>query len=152
MPVVSAVGHEVDITICDLVADARAATPSAAAETVVRDDAELAAELKGIGRRLSRGLVKRVDAAKADLQWHASALRSRLTRVAERRRARAAELGGRLHALSPLATLSRGYAVARATDGRALTSAKAFHDDMSFKLLLRDGTIGARVTDASESK
>jgi exodeoxyribonuclease VII large subunit len=152
LPVVSAVGHEVDITICDLVADVRAATPSAAAETVVRDDAELAAELKGIGRRLSRGLVKRVDAAKADLQWHASALRSRLTRVAERRRARAAELGGRLHALSPLATLSRGYAVARAIDGEALTSAKAFHAEMPFKLLLRDGTIGARVTDASESK
>lgn len=146
IPVVSAVGHEVDITICDLVADVRAATPSAAAETVVRDDAELAAELRGIGRRLTRGLTRRVDHAKSELQWHASALQGRLTRAVERRRARLAALGGRLHALSPLATLSRGYAVARAADGRALTSVQTFHEDMSFDLLLRDGKVGATVT------
>lgn len=150
LPVVSAVGHEVDITICDLVADVRAATPSAAAETVVRDDAELAAELRGIGRRLSRGLARRVDGAKADLQWHASALRNRLTRAAERRRARVAELGGRLHALSPLATLSRGYAVARGTDGHALTSVKKFRDDMPFTLVLRDGLVGATVNSVED--
>jgi exodeoxyribonuclease VII large subunit len=152
LPVVSAVGHEVDITICDLVADVRAATPSAAAESVVRDDAELAAELRGMGRRLTRALTKRVDGAKADVQWHASALQNRLTRVAERRRARISALGGRLHALSPLATLSRGYAVARASDGRALTSAASFSKDMPFDLVLRDGTVAARVTDVPESK
>jgi len=150
LPVVSAVGHEVDITICDLVADVRAATPSAAAEAVVRDDAELAAELRGIERRLTRGLTKRVDSAKADLQWHASALRNRLVRAAERRRARVAELGGRLHALSPLATLNRGYAVARGLDGRALTSIKAFSDEMPFNLVLRDGFVGARVTNVED--
>jgi exodeoxyribonuclease VII large subunit len=142
----------VDITICDLVADVRAATPSAAAETVVRDDSELAAELRGMERRLARGLTRRVENAKADLQWHASALRNRLLRVAERRRSRVAALAGRLNALSPLATLDRGYAVARDTNGRALTSTRAFHDDMSFSLLLRDGTVGARVTDVTESK
>ena len=150
IPVVSAVGHEVDITICDLVADLRAATPSAAAESVVRDDAELVAELRGIGGRLNRGLIKRVDHAKTDLHWHASALQSRLARVAERRRSRLAALGGRLHALSPLATLSRGYAVARDVDGRALTSVQSFRDAMPFNLLLRDGRIGARVTEIKE--
>lgn len=150
IPVVSAVGHEVDITICDLVADVRAATPSAAAETVVRDDAELAAELRGIGHRLTRGLTKRLDSAKADLHWHASALQSRLVRGAERRRARLAALGGRLHALSPLATLTRGYAVARDLDGRALTSVRSFSADKPFNLVLRDGRVGARVTDVEE--
>ncbi|HEU4997001.1 MAG TPA: exodeoxyribonuclease VII large subunit [Gemmatimonadaceae bacterium] len=150
LPVVSAVGHEVDITICDLVADVRAATPSAAAETVVRDDAELAAELRGIGRRMSRATRKRLDAAKADLQWHASALQNRFTRVAERREARVAELGGRLHALSPLATLRRGYAVARADDGRPLTSADHFSKGMDFRLVLRDGTVAARATDVEK--
>jgi exodeoxyribonuclease VII large subunit len=150
LPTVSAVGHEVDITLCDLVADVRAATPSAAAETVVRDDAELVGELRGIGRRLTRGLTKRMDGAKADLHWHASALRARVVRVAERRRARLSALGGRLHALSPLATLSRGYAVARDLDGRALTSAQSFRDGMMFKLLLRDGRIAAQVTGLEE--
>lgn len=146
LPVVSAVGHEVDITLCDLVADVRAATPSAAAETVVRDDAELVSELRGIGRRLTRGLTKRMDGAKSDLHWHASALQSRLVRVVERRRARLSSLGGRLHALSPLATLSRGYGVARDLDGRALTSTQSFSDGMAFHLVLRDGRIAARVT------
>jgi exodeoxyribonuclease VII large subunit len=150
LPTVSAVGHEVDITLCDLVADVRAATPSAAAETVVRDDAELVAELRGVGRRLTRALTKRMDGAKSDLQWHASALQARLVRVAERRRARLSALGGRLHALSPLATLSRGYAVARDLDGRALTSAQSFLDGMEFRLLLRDGRIAARVTGVEE--
>jgi exodeoxyribonuclease VII large subunit len=147
LPVVSAVGHETDITICDLVADVRAATPSAAAETVVRDDAELAAELRGVERRLGRALSRRVDTAKADLQWHASALKNRLLRASERSHARVGALAGRLNALSPLATLSRGYAVARGENGRALTSVRAFTDDMPFSVVLRDGTVNARTTD-----
>jgi exodeoxyribonuclease VII large subunit len=141
----------VDITICDLVADVRAATPSAAAETVVRDEVELVSEIRGIGRRLARALTKQVDGAKADLHWHASALQRRLTGVTERRRARITALAGRLHALSPLATLERGFAVARATDGRTLTSATQFSDDMAFNVLLRDGTVAARVTGVEES-
>lgn len=151
LPVVSAVGHETDITICDLVADVRAATPSAAAETVVRDDAELRAELRGIGMRLRRGLTKRVDNAKAELQWQASALRNRLTARARHDRARLEGFGGRLHALSPLATLSRGYAVARGEDGHALTSIASFQPDMPFKLLLHDGTVSARTTPGDAS-
>jgi exodeoxyribonuclease VII large subunit len=150
IPTISAVGHETDISISDLVADMRAATPSAAAEAVVRDDAELQAELGGIERRLARALTKRVDSAKADLQWHVSALRNRLARASDRRRGRLAELGGRLHALSPLATLSRGYAVARVPGGAALTSIASFTRDMSFDLVLRDGRVGARVTDVGE--
>jgi exodeoxyribonuclease VII large subunit len=145
IPVVSAVGHEVDVTICDLVADVRAATPSAAAETVVRDDLELRGEIRATGRRLSRALRRRVDGAKADLQWHASALKNRLVRATERRRSRVAELGGRLNALSPLATLERGYAIARDEGGRALSSTTQFVAGMPFDLVLRDGTVGAHV-------
>lgn len=151
VPVVSAVGHEVDITICDLVADVRAPTPSAAAETVVRDDAELAAELRGLQSRLRRGLVKRVDNAKAELHWCASALRNRAARGIERRRARLGALAGSLNALSPLATLQRGYAVARHPGGNALTSTAAFTPDMPFDLVLRDGVVGARATDIRRS-
>ena len=146
LPVISGVGHEVDVTICDLVADVRAATPSAAAETAVRDHAELALELSTAERRMLRAVSKRVDRAKSELQWVASALRGRVERLADRRRSRIGELGARLHALSPLATLQRGYAVARDSSGRALTSAARFSEGDQFDLLLRDGTIGARVT------
>lgn len=152
LPVISGVGHEVDVTICDLVADVRAATPSAAAEAVVRDHAELAMEMSAMHRRLSRALGKRMDGAKSELQWVASALRNRAVRLVERRRARVAELGAQLNALSPLATLNRGYAVARAMDGHALTSALAFKAGQDFQLLLRDGSIDARVTKPAEAR
>jgi exodeoxyribonuclease VII small subunit len=86
---------------------------------------------------------KRVDRAKSELQWAAGALRDRVTRLAERRRAALSEAAARLNALSPLATLQRGYAVARAPDGRALTSVGAFAPGDDFRLLLRDGEIAA---------
>jgi exodeoxyribonuclease VII large subunit len=60
------------------------------------------------------------------------------------------ELSGRLHALSPLATLSRGYAVARDTKGHALTSVSRFSADMEFDVVLKDGVVGARVTRVQE--
>lgn len=146
IPVISAVGHEVDVTICDMVADFRAPTPSAAAETVVRDHAELATHLRTLGRRLSRAATQRCDRAKSDLQWHASALRNRVRVVAEQRRSRLAELGGRLNALSPLATLERGYAVARGEDGRTLSTIAALTPDRPFRLKVRDGEVAAKVT------
>ena len=106
--------------------------------------------LRGVGRRLSRALTKRVDHAKSELQWNASALRNRLVRGAERKHSRLAQLSGRLHALSPLATLSRGYAVARDAKGHALTSASQFSPHMDFEVALRDGVVGARVTRVQE--
>src|SRR6185369_10242780 len=67
VPVVSAVGHEVDITIADLVADARAPTPSAAAELVVPDRTLLQRELRGIGNRLNVAMRRRVSSARGQL-------------------------------------------------------------------------------------
>ena len=120
-PTISAVGHEVDVTLCDLVADFRAPTPSAAAEAAsCRDDAEIAARRSAtIGqplvararRRARRARESRPPAAASD------ARRGWSQRHVERRRASLAALAGRLNALSPLATLERGYAVAR-DDGR----------------------------------
>lgn len=147
VPVVSAVGHEVDYTIADLVADLRAPTPSAAAEMVVPDAGELSREIGGIRERVGVAVRRRLDAARAALQ----AARQRLDRrspvhlLEERRRAvdelaarstRAITVGcalarsrvesGRsaLTALSPLATLSRGYAVcSRVADGVVMIDA-----------------------------
>ena len=146
VPVVSAVGHEVDVTISDMVADLRAPTPSAAAEAVVRDHAELAAHMASLSHRLSRSLRRRADRSRAELHRLGTALRTRVQFVTQERKAWLAELGAQLNALSPLATLKRGYAVARAADGHALTHAAAFEPGMLFRLALRDGEIGARVT------
>jgi exodeoxyribonuclease VII large subunit len=146
VPVVSAVGHEVDVTICDMVADLRAPTPSAAAETVVRDHSELATHIQGLGHRLTRGLRRRADRSRSDVRRLGAALKHRVLFVTQERKAWLAELGAQLNALSPLATLRRGYAVARAADGRALTNVAAFEKDMRFRLALRDGEVAAQVT------
>jgi exodeoxyribonuclease VII large subunit len=141
VPVVSGVGHEVDVTIADLAADARAATPSVAAEMAVPDAADLQRHLARDWRRLllavraifergAQSLARERDAlqmlapsARLAVQRArlAAAIRA-LVRVgaapAERGRSRLAELAGRLDSLSPLGVLDRGYAlVRRARDG-----------------------------------
>jgi len=152
VPVVSAVGHEVDVTICDMVADLRAPTPSAAAETVVRDHAELATHIQGLGHRLTRSLRRRADRSRSDVRRLGAALKNRVQFITQERKAWLAELGAQLNALSPLATLKRGYAVARAADGRALTNVGAFEKGMRFRLALRDGEIAAQVTDVEKGQ
>jgi exodeoxyribonuclease VII large subunit len=144
LPVVSAVGHEVDVTICDLVADLRAATPSAAAEAVVPVLADVAAEVEALGGALASAATMQVARARAAADDAASRLASAAARYAERRRAAVEALAGRLHALSPLATLGRGYAVARdARSGATLAAAAEFAPGRAFDLLVRDGRVRA---------
>jgi exodeoxyribonuclease VII large subunit len=132
VPVISAVGHEVDFTIADFVADQRAATPTAAAEMVVPCKAELLAQLQGIEEQLlrciyakleikqeaCRGLMKRLSDPRRKLREKQQCLddlsvdleRRLLERVC-RFRERLANGSGRLEALSPLAVLDRGYSI-----------------------------------------
>ena len=147
VPLVSGVGHEVDVTIADLAADARAATPSVAAEMAVPDAADLRRHLARDWRRLLlalRGVYERsaqsLERERDALQMLAPSARLAVQRArlgaaihalvrvgaapAERGRARLAELAGRLDSLSPLGVLDRGYAlVRRARDGAIPRSA-----------------------------
>ena len=143
IPTISAVGHEVDVTLCDLVADLRAATPSAAAEAAVPVLVEAQARLRRIESELRGAVAARLASAAGERQHLADALRRRAERLVDRRRARVQELGGRLQALSPLATLARGYGIARDDAGRTLGSVAAFREQQPFTLLLRDGSVEA---------
>jgi exodeoxyribonuclease VII large subunit len=147
VPVISAIGHEMDTTVCDLVADFRAATPSAAAERAVPTLADLQSTLRARRGALITAVSNRSASAKADVKTTGRDLRAATLRLLETRRAGMSAVAGRLHALSPLATLSRGYAVARRPDGETLTRAAQFVAGESFDLSLRDGTVGARVED-----
>ena len=145
VPTISAVGHEIDVTICDLVADLRAPTPSAAAEAAVRSTEELLAELASLGRRAGGAIASRLYSARDGLRREARALETHAALAVERRRARLGGDAGKLHALSPLATLARGYAVARGVDGATLSSVAQFEPGTSFDLLVRDGVIRSSV-------
>ncbi len=143
LPTVSAVGHEVDVTICDLVADVRAATPSAAAELTVPSRRETIARVESLGKRLAAAAQRREDRAISSLAQVQKRLSLVAGRLVERRRARLESLAGRLDALSPLATLARGFAVARLPEGATLSNRGQFESGMPFDLWLRDGIVRA---------
>lgn len=144
MPTVSAVGHEVDITICDLVADVRAATPSAAAELAVPSRRDVIARVESLGKRLAAAAQRREDRAVATLEQVQKRLINVASRVVERRRTRVENIAGRLQALSPLATLGRGFAVARSEHGATLSRVEQFASGAVFDLWLRDGIVTAQ--------
>ena len=144
IPTISAVGHEVDVSLCDLVADLRAATPSAAAEAAVPVLADVRQRIASRSVALRSALERRAVRARRRLDDATYDVRAGLERVAARRRARLEICAGRLHALSPLATLSRGFAVASDDAGRTLTSAAQFEAGRGFSLRLRDGQVSAR--------
>jgi exodeoxyribonuclease VII large subunit len=144
IPTISAVGHETDLTVCDLVADWRAPTPSAAAEAAVRAKVEAAAELRALAGRLGVAVDVQLGAARARFATAVRRAAAASRRCTERRRGRLENTAARLNGVSPLATLARGYAVAREPGGSALTSVSRFEPGDAFELLLRDGRINAR--------
>jgi exodeoxyribonuclease VII large subunit len=149
IPTVSAVGHETDISLTDLVADVRAATPSAAIELVVPDRAELLLRVSAQAGRLANGLTQRTRLADERLARTADRLQTALEQKLERRQLQVSHLAAQLDALSPLRLLDRGYAVAQGADGRVLKRRVEFMPRMPFTLRVSDGSVGARVEEAS---
>jgi exodeoxyribonuclease VII large subunit len=144
VPVISAVGHEVDMTVCDAVADLRAATPSAAAAAACASRDEVRKALTLASRELSAAMAQLVADARRELAMVRGALTQSSQRSVAARRGVLSGLAARLNALSPLATLARGYAVARDAEGRALTSARQFPPGLEFHLILHDGRVDAK--------
>ncbi len=117
VPVVSAVGHEQDTPLSDLVADVRASTPTAAARLVVPDLADLTARLERSRTALSTGARRALERERRRLDVSRDHLRRAPLLLVERRRAAVEHSAGRLRALSPRATLDRGYAIVRTAAG-----------------------------------
>jgi len=147
IPTISAVGHEVDFTIADFVADHRAATPGAAAEAAVPVLADIVESLRALGAAVRSQTDRRLRDAGDALRRLSGDLAVRSLRVVERRRAIVQELAARLETLSPLATLARGYAVALDERGGPLPSAALFSPGMPFALEMRDGRVRATTKD-----
>ena len=149
VPTISAVGHEIDVSLCDLVADLRAPTPSAAAEAAVPVLSELRARTASLNAALHQALVQRAQYARTGLARATRAIGIAGERLAERKGSALATASARLQARSPLATLARGFAIARDHSGTTLASVSGFAPGMPFELLLRDGTVPALVRDGA---
>lgn len=149
VPTVSAVGHEVDVTIADLVADVRAPTPSAAAETVVPETQVLRNALKSRAAVLVEALRRRTRRGRERALRAATRLDERTAGLLRDRRGRLERAAGRLDALSPLGTLRRGYAVPLDADDRVLRRLEDFDPGEAFRLRIRDGNIHCRTESRS---
>src|SRR5207253_1950986 len=117
VPVVSAVGHEQDTPLCDLAADVRASTPTAAGRLVVPDLGELLEQLDRDRSRLARAAQRTLGRERDRLALVHERLRRAPSLAVERKRAALAQSAARLRALSPKKTLARGYAIVRTDTG-----------------------------------
>ena len=174
IPVISAVGHEPDVTISDFVADLRAATPSNAAELAVPDQDALRQQLDSISASMGAALSRQVRGARRHLNVLAQSpalvsptgyleqkrqnlqlLKSRLvaaeTHTQEQKKRRFVELTAKLDAMSPLKVLTRGYAMAQTADGSVIRSVTQVDPGDPITVRLTDGSICATVTDRKEN-
>lgn len=158
IPVISAVGHETDFTIADFVADMRAPTPSAAAEIAVPNVLELKNRVGSVRGMIERNILGRIEGGRLTLKrfkmrtpkdrideynlridnYIRSMENSVNLKIAHLKRA-FSEQAARLNALSPLQTLSRGYAIPTKEDGTVIRSVKEMASGDEFTLRLKDG-------------
>jgi len=173
IPIISAVGHEPDVTISDYVADLRAATPSNAAELAVPDQDALRQGLDAHSAAMAAALSRQLKSARQHLKILSSspalcsptgylerrrkdlsALQERLTaaeiRLIDRKKQGYIGLTAKLDAMSPLKVLTRGYAMARKDDGTVLRSVRQVAAGDALRLSLADGSISAVVTHIEE--
>lgn len=168
IPVVSAVGHEPDVTISDFTADLRAATPSNAAELVAPDQSELRAALEGMRASMLASMRQRLTRSRQQLTGLSASpmlrnpmnylqeRRLRLdkltgdfrrvgTRLLQARRQGLIRLSASLDAMSPLKVLARGYSMTADADGRLISSVTEVSPGQSLTILVSDGKIRAAV-------
>ena len=168
IPVISAVGHEPDVTIIDYVADLRAATPSNGAELAVPDQLELKQYVDQLGQRCRQAMLGQLQSASQKLErlrtsnvltdpmvpvhngrTRLETAQQKLTDLLERRqhleRTRLAGLTATLDALSPLKVLGRGYAMAQDEDGKVITSVHSVELGERIRLRVADGQLGCTV-------
>lgn len=174
IPVISAVGHEPDVTISDYVADVRAATPSNAAELAVPDQGQVRHRLGQLARRLAAAQRSRLTAGRKDLlrMMDSRAMRNPKAPIEDSRmlvdraqerliatlkgilkdgRGELARLSAGLDAMSPLKVLGRGYAIARGSRG-IVTRTDQAEVGQRLDVLLADGTLGCEIKEKEETE
>ncbi|MDR1083044.1 MAG: exodeoxyribonuclease VII large subunit [Coriobacteriales bacterium] len=174
LPVVTGIGHEPDNSIADMVADLRASTPTAAAERVVPDKSELAASLARMEASFTRSLTAMFETHALRLDGAAQRLQQAFPLKFERDRQRIASLASRLatlgskslapftafvelnaarlHDLSPLSALARGYSISYDQDGHVVSSVDAVKSDQQLSVRLVDGSLACTIKEKRHEK
>lgn len=170
LPVISAVGHEPDVTISDFVADVRASTPSNAAEIAVPDQSEMREALMNMDIRRTQAMRKSlsrmtaklddiksrrvlqdpmacIDTKRSELDYVRGRLVAAADKVNAQNRHKFVALASALDAMSPLKVLSRGYAIANDADGRLIKSVNDVNAGDEVKLSVFDGDIRCTVNE-----
>ncbi len=150
IPVISAVGHETDFTICDFAADLRAPTPSAAAELAVPDIRELMAYVSGSMLRMKKSLG--IEMHRMQIDRLVDRMSGKMKRDLETGRMRLAERSASLQAFSPLRVLARGYSVALDADGETVRSVAQVRQGDSLNLIVQDGQLACTVNEVREEQ
>jgi exodeoxyribonuclease VII large subunit len=145
VPVVSAVGHETDTTIADMISDLRAPTPSAAAERTVPDRDMMLREFTTVQQRMLNASRRRMTQTRTFMDSVTRDMMRNLRMLTRTREQRMRASAGKLEALSPLAALSRGYSVALDEQGRVLKRLNDFPPERAFVLRISDGGVDCKV-------
>lgn len=174
IPVISAVGHETDFTLCDFAADLRAPTPSAAAELAVPDKNEFKMRLDDAflrtdgafsrlmllnkrrvgelaGRLALSSPTARLEKEKKEIALRRQIMDREMAAIYRRSSDLLAKITGRLEAMSPLAVLARGYSVTKKENGELVSSVDSLAIGENVKLLLSDGEADAQITAVSKT-
>ena len=173
IPVISAVGHETDFTLCDFAADKRAPTPSAAAEIAVPDRNDIRQRIDDIFSRsevaflrcftqkrtaidsfskqieLASPLVK-LENSKKELRYRYKMIENRMLGIYQKKNDALALNVGKLEAINPLAVLSRGYSVTKKENGEIVSTASALRVGDNVSLQFSDGAVDAQITSVKE--
>ena len=175
IPIISAVGHESDFTICDFVADRRAPTPSAAAELAVPDRFELEKSMIAVVNKMGSTVLQKIQHEKSNLKyWRESGVLSSAAPLVNEKRMSLLYLArqmdtdinntvrlcgtnlssvvARLEALNPLSVLARGYSVTSDSEGNAVRSVVSVKANDEISVRLKDGKINAIVKSTSKER
>jgi exodeoxyribonuclease VII large subunit len=151
-PVVSAIGHEQDTPLLDLVADLRASTPTDAAKRIVPSWVEQHDLVQGLRKRGRRTLDVLLERERAWLSQACDRFRARMHQAIEARASDITHLHARVRALSPAATLDRGYAIVLGGDGQVVRRASEVPDGTLVEVRVSEGAFKARREDSSPER
>lgn len=175
IPIISAVGHETDFTLCDFAADLRAPTPSAAAELAVPDRDELRTMISGSNERISFAVSRHIAKEKEKLKRLSASrvmqdpmnllddkrmallmaermLQSRMEAVLAAKKLRFQRETAKLEALNPLSVITRGYSAVFDEKNRLIKSVEQIHEGDEISFMLTDGTVRAEVKEIKSEK